>query len=66
VSADRLVVHTADGVIEVQLSGEPDHDALLLRLARRGGPVTTAQGVLIPPPIEDPDGVARRAMSEGA
>jgi hypothetical protein len=58
----RLVVHTADGVIEVPLTGDPHHDALLARLARLGGTVTDSAGALVVP---DPDAEARRAMAAG-
>jgi hypothetical protein len=63
VVTDKLVVHSADGVTEIPLTGEPVHDALLLRFAHRGGTVTSEDGSVLLP---DPDDEARRAMRDGA
>lgn len=66
-SGDKLLVHTADGVMEVRLTGEPKYDALLTRFAQRGGTVTTEDGVIVTRLVSnDPDDVARQAMQEGA
>lgn len=56
-----LVTHTKDGTVEIPLTGDPAHDALLERLARRGGPTFRHEG------DEDPaERDARLALQGGA
>jgi hypothetical protein len=51
----RLVTHVASGVVEIPLTGEPAHDALLERLAAFGGPTFRHEGEV------DPETAAERA-----
>ncbi len=59
-----LCVHTRDGVIEIPLTGDPEHDALLERLVRRGHHAVTKDGTLLAPVQDDSDAAARGAMRE--
>jgi hypothetical protein len=60
----RLYAHTRDRVIEIPLTGEPEHDALLERLAHLGGgAVTRDTGELAVDPADD---AARAALQDGA
>jgi hypothetical protein len=45
--ADRLVVHTRTGVVEVRLTGDARLDATLERFARRGGNAVVRAGALV-------------------
>jgi hypothetical protein len=61
-----LVVHTASGTVRVPTTGEPEHDALLERLARKGGPVTRADGTVTPQETDQAELDMRAALRGGS
>ncbi len=60
----RLLVYTLTGVEVVPLTGDARLDALLERLAARGGAVVREDGALCE--TDEADSAARTAMREGA
>lgn len=61
-----LTVHTRGGVVVVPLTGDEGHDALLERLARRGGPVTKSDGTVALNEDDQAEADMRLALQEGA
>lgn len=59
----HLKVYSRDGVVEIPLTGDPNYDALLERIARRGGTVLR-DGVLTEEEPSEAD--TRAALQDGA
>ncbi len=61
-SGGVLRAYTRKGVVEIPLTGDPDRDALLERLAKLGGGAVTRQDALFTD--ADADALARAAMRD--
>ncbi len=62
----RLHVHTRGGVVVVPLTGDEKNDALLERLASKGGPVTRGDGTVAVSREDQAEADMRAALREGA